>query len=197
LPYHIPAGRYRVSGVDLEAFAPCSDRSCFEADGDRFESKVALGRFRVRLRGLEDVGPPRLHWDELFGPRPVVNRSLVFPGDQRVHSLDDGAYLDRRGFWVKRGARAAFMLESRTGDEIELSNGGSENWVRVESETDTKRFRLGAWEKKRVRVAIEDGLAGFTIFSEGGFRPSELDPKNPDRRDLGVFLRIPAFDETL
>ena len=196
LPYHIPAGRYRVSGVALEGFAPCSDRSCFEADGARFESKVALGRFRVRLRRFKDSGPPRVHWDELFELRPVANRSLVFPGDQRVHSFDDGAYLDRRGFWVKRGARAAFALESTTGDELELSNGGSENWVRVETETDTKRFRLGPWEKKRVRVAIEDGLAAFTVFSEGGFRPSELDPKNPDRRELGVFLRIPAFDET-
>ncbi len=196
LPYHIPAGRYHVSGVALEGFAPCSDRSCFEADGARFESKVALGRFRVRLRRFKDGGPPRVHWDELFELRPVANGSLVFPGDQRVHSFDDGAYLDRRGFWVKRGARAAFALESTTGDELELSNGGSENWVRVETETDTKRFHLGPWEKKRVHVDIEDGLAAFTVFSEGGFRPSELDPKNPDRRELGVFLRIPAFDET-
>ncbi len=196
LPYHIPAGRYRISGVALEGFAPCSDQNCFEPDGARFESKVALGRFRVRLRRFEDGGPPRVHWDELFGPRPVVNRSLVFPGDERVHSFDDGAYLDRRGFWVKRGARAAFALESTTGDELELSNGGSENWVRVETGSDSRRFRLRAWEKKRVRVAIEEGLAAFTVFSEGGFRPSELDPKDPDRRELGVFLRITAFDET-
>ena len=196
LPYHIPAGRYRVSGVVLEGFAPCSDRSCFEADGAHFESKVELGRFRVRLRSFKDDGPPRLHWDELFEPRPVVNRTLVFPGDQRLHSFDDGAYLDRRGFWVKRGARAAFALESTTEDVLELSNGGSENWVRVETETDRKRFRLGPWEKKRVRIAIEDGLTTFAVFSEGGFRPSEIDTKNPDRRELGVFLRIPAFDET-
>ena len=79
---------------------------------------------------------------------------------------------------------------------LELSNGGSENWVRVETETDRKRFRLGPWEKKRVRIAIEDGLTAFAVFSEGGFRPSEIDTKNPDRRELGVFLRIPAFDET-
>ncbi len=196
LPYHIPAGRYRVSGVALEGFAPCSDRSCFEADGTHFESKVALGRFRVRLRSFKDGGPPRVHWDELFEPRPVANRTLVFAGDQRLHSFDDGAYLDHRGFWVKRGARAAFALESATGDVLELSNGGSENWVRVETETDSRHFRLGPWEKKRVRIAIEDGLTAFAVFSEGGFRPSELDPKNPDRRELGVFLRIPAFDVT-
>ena len=196
LPYHIPAGRYRVSGVALEGFAPCSDRSCFEVDGARFESKVALGRFRVRLRRFERGGPPRLHWDELFAPRQVANRSLVFRGDQRLHSFDDGAYLDRRGFWVKRGARAAFVLESTTGDWLELSNGGSQNWVRVETASDIKRFRLGPWEKKRLRVTIEDGLVAFTVFSKGGFRPSVLDPKNTDRRDLGVFLRIPAFDET-
>ena len=97
---------------------------------------------------------------------------------------------------MKRGTRAAFALESITGDVLELSNGGSENWVRVETETDRKRFRLGPWEKKRVRIAIEDGLTAFAVFSEGGFRPSEIDTKNPDRRELGVFLRIPAFDET-
>lgn len=190
LPYSIPSGTYRVSGIAQKGWAPCNDRNCFEVESTRFDSAVALARFRVRARRLEDL-PPRLHFESVRGAVPVAERSLAVSGGRRLHGLDDEAYLDGKGFWVKREARAVFALELE--GKLGLSNGGSENTVFVKTASGTERFELAPWAHATFVVPQGDGASVFSVESEGGFRPSELDPKNGDRRDLGVLVGSPRF----
>ena len=198
-PYGIPAGRYRVAGVDLRGWSPCNDEVCFdvaESEAAReahFETKVALARFRLRARRLHDP-PPRVYAEELYGAGVVAERSLALSSRRRLHSLDDEAYRDRRGFWVKSGARAGFALEASAPTELLLSNGGVENWVNVETPEGGERIRLDPWAAKRFLVPVDDGVATLFVESEKGFRPSDLDPDSADRRELGVLLGAPAFD---
>ena len=196
LPYSIPSGRYRVSGIALKGWAPCNDRNCFEVESTRFESAVAFLRFRVRANRLEDP-PPQLHFESVRGAVPVAQRSLPVSGRRRLHSFDDEAYLDPKGFWVKRAARAVFALESplESDAELELSNGGRDNTVLVHTASGTERFDLAPWAQATFFVPREDGASVFSVESEGGFRPSELDPEATDHRDLGVRVGAPpAFD---
>lgn len=189
LPYSIPAGRYRVGGILPEGWAPCNDFACFEVADAHFTSDVALTRFRVRARRLRES--PRLHFDDLLGNRPRAIRSLSLPGRRRLHGLDDGAYLDRKGFWVKREARARFAIEP--GGVLRLANGGRDNTVRVYLASGTEQFELAPWAEATFVVPPEDGVSTFSVESERGFRPSALDPEDPDYRDLGVFVGAPRF----
>jgi hypothetical protein len=191
LAYAIPAGSYVVRGVDAEGLSPCNDRNCFAIDGTRFDSAVALARFRVRARRLDDP-PPRLHFDSVRGFAPVALRSLPLPDGRRLHGLDDEAYLDPKGFWVKRGSRAALALEP--GGELELTNGGADNTVLIGSSSGVQRFELAPWARVTFSVPRGNGAALVTVESEGGFQPSELDPASADHRQLGVFVAEPAFD---
>ncbi len=190
LPYSIPAGRYRVSGIQPEGWSPCNDFNCFDVEDTRFGSEVALSRFRARARRLQNP-TPRLHFERVLGSRPVATRSLAVSGQRRLHGLDEGAYLDRRGFWVKREQSAAFALES--GGELWLSNGGRHNAVLVHTTTGTERFELAPWSRATFVVPRDDAVSIFRVESRGGFRPSELDPGNSDHRDLGVLVGAPRF----
>ncbi|GMR23010.1 MAG: hypothetical protein BMS9Abin37_1400 [Acidobacteriota bacterium] len=190
LPYSIPSGRYRVSGIARQGWAPCNDRNCFEVESTRFESAVALARFRVRARRLEDT-PPQLHFESVHGAVPVAERSLAVSGGRRLHGLDDEAYLDPKGFWVKREARAVFALESD--GELGLSNGGRDNTVLIRTASGTERFELAPWAHATFLVPQGNGASVFSVESEAGFRPSELDPEAADNRDLGVLVGTPRF----
>ena len=190
LPYSIPSGRYRVRGIARQGWAPCNDRNCFEVESTRFESAVALLRFRVRARRLEDL-PPRLHFESVRGAVPVAVRSLAVSGGRRLHGLDDEAYLDGKGFWVKREARASFALELE--GKLGLSNGGSDNTVLVHTTSGTERFELAPWAHATFLVPKADGASIFSVESESGFRPSDLDPQDDDHRDLGVLVGTPRF----
>ena len=91
----------------------------------------------------------------------------------------------RRGFWVKQGARAGFVLEGVS--RLELRNGGRDNLVRVESSAGIERIELRPWQSVPLPIAPRSGER-FDVTSEGGFRPSELDSESTDRRALGVLL---------
>lgn len=190
LPYSIPAGQYRVSGIQPEGWSPCNEFNCFEVDDVRFRSEVALARFRVRAKRLQNP-PPRLHFESVVGSRPLAIRSLAVSGQRRLHSLDDEAYLDRRGFWVKRAARASFALE--TEGELRLTNGGRDNTVVIHTATGTERLELAPRARTAFSVPAGEGVSVFSIESRGGFRPSELDADASDHRDLGVLVGAPRF----
>ena len=121
----------------------------------------------------------------------MAERSLAVSGRRRLHSLDDEAYLDRKGFWVKRAARAVFALEFE--GELGLSNGGRENTVVVHTTSGTERFDLAPWAQATFLVPQGNGASVFSVESEDGFRPSELDPEATDHRDLGVLVGAPRF----
>jgi hypothetical protein len=107
-----------------------------------------------------------------------------------VHALDDLAYLDPKGFWIRAGAKARFALEGAKGrpGRVALANGGQENWVVIEYDGQASKFLLRPWEKRTLELPLKEGVLLFSVTSTSGFRPSELDSSSSDRRMLGVLL---------
>jgi hypothetical protein len=190
---YLPAGEFRLEGGLPEALLLCNGGGCFAKPvrNGGFTTRVALARFHLRTEAAESevrLRPSRL------GSSPITaERSLGLASGVRIHSLDDKAFLERKGFWVRAGAVARFVLE-REGDgacRISLANGGRDNWVEVAQEEEAHEFSLRPWETKGLEVHLKEGISTLTVTSSFGFRPSELDPKKSDRRLLGVFLTVP------
>ncbi len=189
-PYSLPAGHYRLSGGPIESWAPCNDATCFAvAEGaGGFTTEVGLSRFQ--LRAPVGTGDLRLEL-ERGAAAGSAERSLILPDGAKLHGLDDHAYLDRRGYWVKRGARAAFVLE--TGSKILVRNGGAGNYVVVHHPGRIEFRDMRPFEEWTLHLPPERRAVQFSVESESGFRPSQLDPDSADHRELGVFVTTPRF----
>jgi hypothetical protein len=208
LRYRIPAGEYAIDGISPGGTAMCNGGGCFTGERAGFETEVGLEAFRLRAQRL--MQPPVLRLTRAKSTTAWSRQSVPLAdhreGDEtrvamRLHALDDGVFLDRSGFWVKGGVTATFAVEFAGGrtrtnaDEIEISNGGLANRVRVSSSGRTSNFTMVPWERKRYRVGRgEANPVWVTISSEGGFRPNALDPSISDGRYLGVLVHSAPFD---
>lgn len=198
--YSLPAGRFELRGVDSNEAAFCNGESCFAEHQRELFSRVELSQFRLRTSGPNAGGVSLV----LVAPGSssiIALRTATLPGGLRLHGLDDEAYLDPSGFWVKPSTRAAFALEApaplsrSTPLRIRIANGGVSNRVVIRSPAATERIALSPWEEQDVALGGEGPLRLFTVESEKGFRPSELDPASRDHRELGVRLEAGrAFD---
>ena len=194
--YSLPAGRFRLSGAPLVGITFTNGESAFLSDEPAFLTRVGLGRFRLRARSLFE--PPKLF---LVEPRPssIVALKTLSRDGLRFHALDDEADPDPEGFWVRKGSRASFALEAETPGlreaSIRIANGGVPNVASVDAGPLRERFRLEPWEEREIPLPLDAEVRTFSVESESGFRPSELDPASRDRRELGVLVRArPAFD---
>jgi hypothetical protein len=195
--YSIPAGRFRLSGAPPMGVTFFNGEGAFQSDQLVFSSRVALGQFRLRVRNLFE--PPRLF---LLEPRPSAKVALatISADGLRLHSLGGDVYLDPTGFWIRKGSRASFAMEVEPAPSgtpearIELANGGAPNVVSIASAPANASFSLAPWEEREIRLAMDGPVLDVIIESESGFRPSDLDPRTRDDRELGVLVRArPAF----
>jgi hypothetical protein len=187
----LPPGRYRVSASLQGEWLPCNGQGCFapiEGDGT-FATRVELARFH--LRGSRPGTELRLELVELERASATARQSISLRAGTRLHSLDDNAFAEPRGFWVKGASRARFALEGRGPVALSLANGARENWVEVLYGGEKLRFSLRPRATKRLTVPVEEGTALLSVQSESGFRPMELEEETTDRRYLGVFLTSP------
>ncbi len=188
--YSLPAGRFEIRGVDSDGLALCNGEGCFSENRLELYSRVQLSRFRLRARRWTAYASLVLL--EPGTSSILALRTVALSGGDRLHGLDDEAYLDPSGFWVKKSARAGFAVESPEPQSspffVRLANGGVENRVVVTTPIATERFPLLPWEEKALEVGGEGAVRRFTVESEAGFRPSELDPSSRDDRALGVRL---------
>ena len=192
-PYALPAGSFFVEGVAAPGSALSNGLGCFASGELAFDSRVGLAQFRLRARHGGEA--PRVRMLEARPTRVTAVHSVLLRDGSRIHGLDDEAYLDPRGFWVKAASKADFALEPssscRAGCRFEIANGGVENFVEMAGNGRTERLRLRPWAATELLLESEAEVVLFSIESERGFRPSEVEPGNPDRRALGVFLRAP------
>jgi hypothetical protein len=66
--------------------------------------------------------------------------------------------------------------------------------VSIASAPANASFSLAPWEEREIRLAMDGPVLDVIIESESGFRPSDLDPRTRDDRELGVLVRArPAF----
>jgi hypothetical protein len=189
-PFYLPAGVYRLAGSSSEPLRLCNGRGCLReiGTGDEFATRVALAHFHVRSESPRTGLRLRAR---SVGPSPfVADRSFRLDSGVNVHALDDHAYLDPKGFWVRAGAEAHFALESddRQSCRLALANGGRDNWVEIDYGGQARGFTLRPWERRTLEIPLEEGVLLFSVTSTSGFRPSDLDSGSSDRRMLGVFL---------
>jgi hypothetical protein len=192
MPIVLPAGQFKLKGVSDAGVRLCNGEGCFDSPGPeiRFVSGLRLARFFVRSTG--DVAGLTLVPEKLAGVQEVAERTFSPVPGVRLHSLDDHAYLDPKGYWVRAGERSRFVIEGDCSDpcSLLLANGGRENWVEVAVRETNHRFSLGPWERRQVAVATDDDTLPLSVMSVAGFRPSELDTSVDDSRPLGVFLTL-------
>jgi hypothetical protein len=197
--YSLPAGRYRLSGAPPTGALFYNGEGALSSDGLVFSSEVALGRFRLRATSLFET--PRI---VLLDPRPVslAGRSAfstLSSEGLRLHALDENVYSDPNGFWIRKAARGSFAIEvdSPNAHEalVRIANGGVPNRVSVDSDAVRESFPLDPWEEREFRVPLDSRVESFAVASESGFRPSALDPRSRDGRELGVLVSARrAFD---
>jgi hypothetical protein len=192
--YPLPSGRFAATGAPPQAVSFCNGGSCFASGELTFSTQAFLERFQLRTTAL--LEPPRIRMIEPLPSGPRAVRTVPLGSDARLHGLDEGSYLDPAGFWIRKASSASFAIENRAEAQgIRVRNGGAGNRVEVRSGVWSETFELSPWEEREVMVPAASPLAVFTIRSESGFRPADLDPASRDRRELGVLLRVtPPFD---
>ncbi len=189
-PIYLPAGQYALHGDLREELSLCNGEGCFSSTeiGTRFGVRVNLAHFHVRAK-IVPSSDIRIKILRLGSSFVIANCSLQIPSGTRLHSLDENAFAEPKGFWVGARSEARFVLEAELGSQaVSLANGGRENWVEVSFGEKSVQFSLRPWEVKHLEVPLEDGIAFVAVRSASGFRPEDLDPRKSDRRDLGVFL---------
>lgn len=195
-PVRLPSGEFVVASERAAKIDLCNGEGCFSASqtGRPFRTRVGLARFHVR----SFVPSPELHLRpaSLDGDFVTARQSLELAGGLRLHSLDDNVFYEPRGFWIRSGARADFVLEDEIAGEavLSLANGGRENWIEIQQPEGSLQFSLRPFETKRLQVPLADKLGFLAVEAATGFRPTELDPAKDDDRELGVFVTAPVFD---
>lgn len=202
----LPAGVYELAvpaGVERWRLGIGRDEGLLTSSRDE------AGRRRVRV--VLPVGVHSLRWRADAPPGTPLDAvrlaplSLVPPGKgvagrartagrygaAAVFFLDEGAFVEPEGWWV-RAERAAEVVIAPAGGRrtvaLVLQNGATENEVRLESGTwhDVRHLAPGAVVE--LSLTLPAGAAGLPlrVTSSRGFVPAEVDPASGDRRALGV-----------
>jgi len=196
-PFFIPAGTYRVTGELSPDALVCNGEGCLGpiANGQPWETRVGLRWFHIRAARAERVAIEAL---AVASTRFVAQRSWQLGPHLRLHSLDENAFLEPTGFWVRGRSTAILVTEAENAVRLTLSfrNAGENNWVefdhleqseRKEQGGGRLRFPLRPWEEKRVETDVPPGLERLAVGSSAVFRPGAGDGRS-DRRPLGVFV---------
>ena len=196
VPIRLPAGRFKLKGDPKIAVQICNGEGCFGTTrAERwFDSRVALARFFVRSANTQTEW--RLVAQKVVGAEDVALRTFASVHGLRLHSLDEHAYLDPIGYWVRAGHRAQFVIEGDFGGTclLTVANGGQENWVEVTYEETVHSFTMGPWERREVAMTADGDVLYLSVRSVSGFRPSEVEPSTDDSRLLGVLVTLSKAD---
>jgi len=109
---------------------------------------------------------------------------------------DDSSYPEPNGFWVRGSARAIVSVVSRTGrltTRVRLRlRSPVANTVRIETPglTWTEDLQPDVARDIEVEPTALDGTLRMTISPARGFRPSDVTPRNQDRRFLGCWVQV-------
>lgn len=106
--------------------------------------------------------------------------------------LDDMAFPEADGFWVRGEQTAEFMVVSPNGAvRLLVRNGAVANDVSIEAGTFQRLFAMTPGEERVVEIPANgtDGVR-VSVASGSGFVPAQNDPASTDRRALGVWVSL-------
>jgi hypothetical protein len=204
----MPAGEYQIRVANASA-APVPVR-VFVGRIDRpwreFVAAPGTSSFRISLPAVM----PRFLVDtdaawrtsltiELAATRvpvsaePLVMRSAARYRDTDVLFLDDGAYAEESGFWLRGKSSTRFLLTREAAGapgpatiRILVRNGGAQNSVAVESGTYQRMLMMTPAQAVEIDLPVDAaGAALVRVASGSGFTPSAA-----DRRYLGVWVEV-------
>jgi hypothetical protein len=128
------------------------------------------------------------------GSAAPVRAAVQYPA-AGVLFLDDMAFVEKDGFWVRGKEAAQFVVVPATNDaatfKLLVRNGASPNQVSIESGTFQKLLIMSPGQEQELEIPLAAG-AGATVrvASGDGFVPAEKNPESADRRLLGVWIQI-------
>ena len=207
----VPAGRYRAR-VEL-AGAPGGSVTLAIGRGPALES-VPLDVASDPGRGVEFSLPVAVRALVVRGDaaaRQVVRDVWIEPlevdrrrggleglaitgaryGSTGVFALDDRAYVEPAGIWVRPGEPATLVLHAAGGPAASFTlivrGGPIENACTIDAGHWRERMALEGGESRRVAVPVApDGRpTRLLVTAERWFRPSEVDAASGDERRLG------------
>jgi hypothetical protein len=187
-PAHLPA-----AVLDLSSPGPDGGGAALD-----LTFPVAVPNWAVSQPGGRVVPPVDLRIRPLTLLRPPVGmtapaRQVVAYGPWLAFFLDDGAYVEPDGFWVRPGHEVALVVgqpDASHGLRLSIRNVPLVNRVTVTSGKWHDELRLEPGAEREV-VLPPPGPLRATVLrlrADRGGRPSQFDPGNHDQRELGAWI---------
>lgn len=109
--------------------------------------------------------------------------------------LDDMAFVEADGFWVRGKETAEFLVvpsdSAAETVKLFLRNGAVPNVISIESGTFQRLLNLQPGEERELSVPVVPGQgAPISVASGDSFVPAEKNPASADHRALGVWVEI-------
>lgn len=124
----------------------------------------------------------------------VPIRAAVQYPSAGVMFLDDMAFLEQDGFWVRGREAAQFLVVPANGGatiRMLVRNGASPNQVSVEAGTYQRLLVMTPGQEQELEIPAGSGDGvNIRVASGDGFVPAEKNPGSGDRRFLGVWIQI-------
>ena len=211
----LPAGTYelRVTGANVARVLTVNVGPLFPDDGAprplatialdeegsvrRVELPTDVGRFGVMgdPRNTASAGGLTLRLvdmpDRLDRPTGDRARMATRYGSAGVFFMDTTAFMERGGFWVGGGLEARVVVCPDEGTDppaLFLRNGAAANTVTIDTGTWHDVIEMTPGEERLTDAPLARNRPTLVRFrNTSGFRPSDVDPSNRDRRWLGVW----------
>jgi hypothetical protein len=126
------------------------------------------------------------------GDVPLASSAIRY-GAATVWFLDEGAFPEPEGWWVRGGGDATVLIDPAPADApvpLLIRNGAAKNRATLSASAWTATLDLAPGEERRIDVPGVDGRARLRVTSDAGFRPSDVDRASRDERLLGLWVQI-------
>jgi hypothetical protein len=170
-------------------------------DGEvRFDLPVDVGSIVVEGddQAVREAGALALRPVQLLAPADRLTnryaRRVERYGPGLAYFLDDGAFIEEPGFWVRGGSDARFVATRATAGatiQLFLRNAPVPNHVTIDVDGAARTLELQPGEERLLPLTLGPrGSAMVHVESDAGFRPSAVDARSTDHRYLGVWVEF-------
>ena len=124
-----------------------------------------------------------------------IARRVERYGPALVFFFDSNTFPEDPGFWVRGGRRtqvAVSPVEDRAPLQLFVRNAAAANEVRIEIDGAEQTLNLQPSEERTLAIPIDENRPGalIRIYSQSGFRPSEVEKGSTDTRFLGTWIEL-------